>query len=164
MPPASDDLTVLALRYMPADVEARSSQGVPSWKIAVGSAADGMQKAQQRLRSILVARGIVGERMHDVELIAEEWLTNVVRAARGQSLPRLSVELALPENGIVLTFCDDGAAFDPLQAAAPDLDLALDERPVGGLGIHLIRQTARQCEYEHADGCNLLRVQLDRAI
>jgi anti-sigma regulatory factor (Ser/Thr protein kinase) len=102
--------------------------------------------------------------MHDVELIAEEWLTNVVRAARGQPLPRLSVELALPENGIVLTFCDDGAAFDPLQAAAPDLELSLDERPVGGLGIHLIRQTARQCEYEHADGCNLLRVHLDRAI
>ena len=158
----TDDLTVLALRYMPADVEVRFHEGTPAWKIAVGAQADGMQKAQQRLRSTLVARGIVGERLHDVELIAEEWLTNVVRAAAGQPLPRLSVELALPEHGIVLTFCDDGAAFDPLQAAAPDLEMAVDERPVGGLGIHLIRQTARHCEYEHAEGCNLLRVQLDR--
>ncbi|HYP81171.1 MAG TPA: SpoIIE family protein phosphatase [Steroidobacteraceae bacterium] len=160
---ATDDLTVLALRYMPADVEVQFRHGVPAWKIAVGAATDGMQKAQLRLRSILVARGIVGERLHDVELIAEEWLTNVVRAAGGRPLPHLSVELALPEQGIVLTFCDDGAAFDPLAVAAPELDLSLDERQVGGLGIHLIRQTARHCEYEHADGRNLLRVHLDRA-
>jgi sigma-B regulation protein RsbU (phosphoserine phosphatase) len=159
---ATDDLTVLALRYMPADVEVQYRHGVPAWKIAVAAVSDGMQKAQQRLRSILEARGIVGERLHDVELIAEEWLTNVARAAGGRPLPHLSVELALPQQGIVLTFCDDGAAFDPLAVAAPDLDLALDERQIGGLGIHLIRQTARHCEYEHADGRNLLRVHLDR--
>lgn len=159
---ATDDLTVLALRYAPPDVQARSVQGVPRWEIAVNASGDGMQRAQRRLRSILVARGIVGERLHDVELIAEEWLTNVVRAAAGRALPALSVELALPEDGVVLTFRDDGMPFDPLQAAEPDLDAALGDRPIGGLGIHLIRQTSRHCEYGYVDGCNLLRVYLDR--
>jgi len=159
---ATDDLTVLALRHVPEGVTAVSIAGVPRWYINIGDDAVGMQVAQRRLRSILVARGIVGGRLHDVELIAEEWLTNVLRAAAGRSLPRLSLELALPEAGIELVFRDDGEAFDPLVAEPPELELPVDERPVGGLGIHLIRQTARSCEYERLDGCNLLRVQLDR--
>lgn len=159
---ATDDLTVVALRYVPQGVTAMSVAGVPRWHVAVDDSAEGMQVAQRRLRGILVARGIVGGRLHDVELIAEEWLTNVLRAAAGQRLPRLSMEIALPDGGIELAFRDDGAPFDPLRAAPPELELSLDERPVGGLGIHLIRQTARHCEYERADGCNLLRVQLDR--
>lgn len=158
----TDDLTVVALRYVPRGVTATSISGVPRWHIEVEDSTNGMQVAQRRLRSILVARGIAGGRLHDVELIAEEWLTNVLRAAAGQRLPRLSVELALPGDAIELAFRDDGGPFDPLRASAPELDLPVDERPVGGLGIHLIRQTARNCEYERVDGCNLLRVQLDR--
>jgi sigma-B regulation protein RsbU (phosphoserine phosphatase) len=159
---ATDDLTVLALRYVPDGVAAVSVAGAPRWYLAVQDSADGMQVAQRRLRSILVARGIVGERLHDVELIAEEWLTNVLRAAAGRPSPRLSVELGLPEGSIELTFSDDGEAFDPLDAAAPDLEMPVGERPLGGLGIHLIRQTSRHCEYARVNGCNVLRVQLDR--
>ena len=51
---------------------------------------------------------------------------------------------------------DDGTPFDPTAAAAPRTDLALDEREVGGLGIHLVRELMDDVRYERAGGRNKL--------
>jgi anti-sigma regulatory factor (Ser/Thr protein kinase) len=44
--------------------------------------------------------------------------------------------------------------FDPTVRAAPDVDAPLDARPVGGLGVHLVRQLMTRFEHRYADGCN----------
>jgi serine/threonine-protein kinase RsbW len=51
---------------------------------------------------------------------------------------------------------DDGRAFNPLEAAAPNLDASIDERPIGGLGIHLVRSVMTSVEYRRQDGRNVL--------
>ena len=53
---------------------------------------------------------------------------------------------------------DDGPAFDPLAAQAPDTTLGLDERPVGGLGLMLVRRLMDDVAYERRDGRNHLRL------
>ena len=53
---------------------------------------------------------------------------------------------------------DDGPAFDPLAAAAPDTSLGVEERPIGGLGIALVRRLMDEVEYERRDGRNHLRL------
>ena len=53
-------------------------------------------------------------------------------------------------------FADRGAAFDPLQAAEPDLETDLAHRQAGGLGIHLVRQIMQDLEYRRAGGWNRL--------
>jgi len=49
---------------------------------------------------------------------------------------------------------DDGRAFNPLEVPAPDLSLAMRDRPIGGLGIHLLRELADEVKYERRDGTN----------
>jgi len=67
---------------------------------------------------------------------------------------RLSMRI---EGGKVrMTLCDTGVPFDPLQAPSPDLTQKLPFRPIGGLGIHLVRCLIPGIRYERRDGRNYL--------
>lgn len=160
---ATDDMTAMAIRFRPADVAARGEPDGAGWLIEVENSAAGVRRAQQRLRGILQSRLIAAEQQHDLELITEEWLTNVVRACGRQPLVKLSMDVVLTRAQIVLTFRDDGVAFNPLEAEGPDLDAHIGERPIGGLGLLLVRQMADTCHYARVDDCNLLQIRMNRA-
>ncbi len=49
---------------------------------------------------------------------------------------------------------DDGIAFDPLIAPPPDLDSDIEDRPIGGLGVYLVKEMMDEVEYARADGRN----------
>ena len=74
--------------------------------------------------------------------------------ARGE----IAVRLRRRPNCVVIEIEDDGALFDPLQAPPPDLSLPLEKRPIGGLGIHLIRNLMDELSYVRRDGRNLLKL------
>jgi len=159
---ATDDLTVMALRFVPADVATRVEPDGTSWLITVEPSSSGLLRAQQRLRGILLAREVGADLVHDLELVTEEWLTNVLKAAGAAPLRRFELDLLLSPAAIRLVFRDDGVPFDPLQAEGPDLELAVTDRPIGGLGLHLVRQVAQSCDYTRAGGCNVLTVRFVR--
>jgi anti-sigma regulatory factor (Ser/Thr protein kinase) len=51
---------------------------------------------------------------------------------------------------------DDGVEFNPTEHPIPDLDAPLEERKVGGLGIHLVRQIMTSVEYQRVAGKNVV--------
>jgi phosphoserine phosphatase RsbU/P len=160
---ASDDLTVMAVSLSPPQVTARSEAGVPHWVIVPEASSAGVKQAQQCVRTILAARGVEPGRIGDTELIAEELLTNVVRAAQSQpGGVDLSLACALTPGEIVLTVRDNGTAFDPLAFATPNIEGDIANREVGGLGILIVRQLADSCRYSRIDGCNVFDVRLSR--
>ena len=69
------------------------------------------------------------------------------------------VEVAMWANDaeVVVEVGDDGLAFDPTAAAAPDTAAALEDRTVGGLGLHLVAKLMDQVAYERRAGRNHLR-------
>jgi sigma-B regulation protein RsbU (phosphoserine phosphatase) len=160
---ASDDLTVLAVTFAPPQVTASRRDDGEQWLIEPEFSPEGCSSARRWLRVILAARRIAKERIGDAELIAEELLTNVIRAAgTAEPKPWVTLELALTQADIVMTVCDNGPAFDPLSREAPNLDVDIAERDVGGLGIHLVRGLATDCRYARIDDHNVLRVRLNR--
>jgi sigma-B regulation protein RsbU (phosphoserine phosphatase) len=160
---ATDDLTVLAVTFAPQEVTSSRHAKGEQWLIEPDFSLEGCRTARRWLRLILTARGLADERIADAELIAEELLTNVVRAARSPgSEPWMSFELLLRPAQIELTICDNGPAFDPLSRGPPNLDADIEERSVGGLGLHLVRQLADVCRYERIDDHNVLRIRLNR--
>ena len=89
---------------------------------------------------------------HHVALVIEEMLANLGTHGGCRDKPariRVAVEPARVRGEIV----DQGPAFDPRTAPVPDLTAAPDERPVGGLGLHLVRQLST-LEYARQDGEN----------
>lgn len=94
--------------------------------------------------------GIASALIRKVSLCLEELLTNAIRhgAAEKTSEPPISVDLELVPDGLLVEMRDAGRAFDPFaDAPAPDLDSDLDERPIGGLGVHLVKVLADHYEY-----------------
>lgn len=70
-----------------------------------------------------------------------------------------SVRVIISEDGdrVTIEISDDGGAFDPLNdAPEPDVDAALEERRIGGLGIHLVRTLTNDLSYRREGGRNHL--------
>ncbi|MGN7726275.1 ATP-binding protein [Luteimonas sp. 22616] len=113
------------------------------------------------LEAVLSRHCVVRGVRDDVRLIVEELASNVIEhggadVAAGER--ELSVDIGIDGDRLSLQFSDDGAPFDPTAAAAPDLDADIEDRPIGGLGLHLIRQLAEEISYRRDGGFNLLKV------
>jgi len=161
---ATDDLTVMAVCLSPSGVIARREANAAHWLIRPEISAAGVRQTQHWLHAILASREVALDRTGEVELIAEELLTNTIRAggSQGRDLD-LSVECALTPAEIVLTVRDDGPRFNPLEQRDPDLEADIADRSVGGLGVLIVKQLADACRYSHVDGRNVLEIRLRRA-
>lgn len=101
-----------------------------------------------------------------IPLSLEEMITNAIKygyADRGAHC--IDVELTLGSDHALLEISDDGQAFDPFDIPAPDTSLPMEERPIGGLGIHLVKNMMDHCEYTREEGRNIVRLtkRFDRA-
>ena len=111
------------------------------------------------LEAVLTRHGIDAGVRGDVRLIVEELASNAI-AYGGVGQHELSVNIAIAGDLLTLEFRDEGAPFDPLSTAPPDLEADIMDRPIGGLGLYLIRQIAEETHYRRVDDANLLRVSL----
>lgn len=96
-------------------------------------------------------------------LSLEEAFVNVCRHAyRGGAG---DVEIACEQQGgvFVVELADTGAEFDPQSVPAPDTTAGIDERQVGGLGIHFIRSLAEGVTYRRDGDRNILRMEFPPA-
>ena len=105
-----------------------------------------------------VAERLKPDAVFSLHLALDEVVTNVIRYAHdddGRAHP-IVVRLALERDVLTAQVEDDGRAFNPLEAPPPDLGANLDERPIGGLGIFLVRSVMTSVEYRREDGRNVL--------
>jgi anti-sigma regulatory factor (Ser/Thr protein kinase) len=93
------------------------------------------------------------------ELALEEVFINVAThgSPAGPSL-RVEVSLALAQDSLTMTIEDDGPRFDPLSLPPPDVTASLNERPIGGLGLFLVRQLMDAVSYDRLGARNRLRL------
>ena len=93
----------------------------------------------------------------ELNLALEEILTNVISYGYDDSDEHeILIRLSCKGEEITAEVEDDGRPFNPLEAAEPDTDKPLEERSVGGLGIHLVRKLMDDVEYKRQQGKNLL--------
>ncbi len=107
--------------------------------------------------------GLPPDLKNDVNLALEEVLGNVIlHAYRDEGEHQFQVRLSLENREVKVEIEDDGAAFNPLEAPEPDISGPLRDRPIGGLGIHLVRRLMDRLEYRREAGRNhlLLRKRL----
>jgi anti-sigma regulatory factor (Ser/Thr protein kinase) len=92
-----------------------------------------------------------------MRLIAEEGLANIVRHAyEPEEEGEIEVLLALSETEVRLELRDSGRPFNPLEHPEPDLEAPIEERPLGGLGVHLIRSLTDAQTYTRHGQVNVL--------
>jgi serine/threonine-protein kinase RsbW/sigma-B regulation protein RsbU (phosphoserine phosphatase) len=89
----------------------------------------------------------------------DELVTNVIRYAHTDgAMHEIAVVLVLSDGRITVDIVDDGHPFDPLERATPDIDAPLEERPIGGLGIHFVRSLMDEVGYRRDGHKNVVRL------
>jgi anti-sigma regulatory factor (Ser/Thr protein kinase) len=111
----------------------------------------------------LADRGVPAETQFFANLAIEEFATNSIKYGFDDAEEHLiEVSLSLSSTELVLTLVDGGQAFNPLEAPEPKLDVPVDDRPIGGLGIYLVRKMADRMEYVREGNRNKLEIALRR--
>ena len=97
--------------------------------------------------------------MLELRLVAEEVLTNIAKYGFAPGArPAIEFAFSFADAAAVLEFRDQGRPFDPLAQPLPDLDAPLEQRPVGGLGLALVRALVDDARYERHGAANVLRL------
>jgi serine/threonine-protein kinase RsbW len=92
-----------------------------------------------------------------MNVVLDELLTNTLSYGfAGRESGEVTVEVELRTDRLSVTLTDDGAPFDPFGMAAPDTAPSVEERQIGGLGIHLVRRMMDEVSYHRRADRNVV--------
>ena len=118
-----------------------------------------LASARIYMTAVLREQGVPTEAINDVELAADEAVTNVIEHAYQYDARRtVGVEMLLEKNLLRILIRDNGEAFTPAERPPVDLDQHIAERRTGGLGVHLMHQLMDKVEHRREGGENVLEL------
>jgi len=119
-----------------------------------------MRQMESFVAAFVSEQGIAADDAARILILLEELLTNLVKYGYPDRPEPGRAEIALALNGsrLEIEFIDDGCAFDPLAGPPPNLDAPLEERLIGGLGLHLLRSLSDVVRYERRNNKNVIRL------
>ena len=94
-----------------------------------------------------------------LNLALEEAVVNVMNYAYPQdTFGEINITASFSDNTLIFTISDAGTPFDPTKVSDPDTSLSATDRPIGGLGIHLVRQIMDEVSYTYENNHNILTI------
>ena len=109
--------------------------------------------------------GISDDDLFNIRLVLDEAVINVVMHGYEDMAEHLSnVALSLVAEVLTIHMDDDGVPYNPLNAPAPRFDLPVEQRRIGGLGVHIMKTLARKVEYRREDNRNHLTIELNMTL
>lgn len=152
----SDDLTMLSIIWIgnrQSKADDNGNNDIQTSRLTMRNDIKQIPTLAEWLDSI----GLPDELNMTINLALEEAVSNVMLYAypEGKS-GAVEITAEKAKKQVVFTIEDSGKAFDPTLQKEPDLTLSAEERPIGGLGIHLVRQIMDDIRYERKDNKNIL--------
>lgn len=130
-----------------------------------------LDRLHQAVDAFAAAAVLPADAAFHIQLALDELVTNIINygfsggGRPGVATPSIRIHATVADACVRLTLRDNGAAFDPFtEAPEPDLEAPLAERPIGGLGVYLVKQLMDQVSYRRdgADNCIELMLRLAR--
>ena len=150
--PQSDDITVLALLYF-----GTTKKMGEELEIKLNNKVSELERFNQTLTEFGQHHGLAPRLVHDLNLALEEILTNIISYGYTDNREHeIKVRLSVQPGEVKAEVEDDGQPFNPLEAPEPNTAKSLEERTIGGLGIHLVRKLMDSLEYKRQGERNLL--------
>lgn len=109
----------------------------------------------------------IGEELHlsialvtSINLALEEAIANVIMYAypKGEENKPIILTAEYENDELDFILSDKGTPFDPTKVPEADITLPIEKRPIGGLGIFLIRKIMGEVTYQRIDGENKLKM------
>ncbi len=101
--------------------------------------------------------------LHDINLVLEEWFTNLINHGYEHGdISKIRITIKVNTKEFFITVSDEGKYFDPREFELPDLNQPLENRDVGGIGLHLIFKLMDSISYHRQNNINILQLQRHR--
>ncbi|MBQ9547852.1 MAG: SpoIIE family protein phosphatase [Bacteroidales bacterium] len=153
--PQSDDLTMLFIHYLNGGPGQEPEE--KRHHLQLYNDLSEIERLHAFVEEIAGEHGIDPSIAMQLDLALEEAATNVILYAypKGKG-GTLNIDVCGSSGKLSFLLTDTGEPFDPTAAPEADTSLPAEERPIGGLGIHLVRTIMDTVEYRHEDGRNML--------
>jgi anti-sigma regulatory factor (Ser/Thr protein kinase) len=115
----------------------------------------------ERVMSFLEKQNVEPRVRHHTALVLDEFLTNLATHGGCPDLPA-TISIFVGSDRVSGEIVDSGREFDPRLAPDPSLDLDADARPIGGLGLYLVRKLSCTLEYVRLNGENQTSFAINR--
>src|SRR5512140_1509908 len=116
--------------------------------ISTAASLDGLDRVTEAFDGFASAHGMPDTARRSVQIVLDELLSNTARCGQVDGrAPVVDVGFRLEDRTLHVEIVDDGTPFDPLGREEPDTTLPLEERPIGGLGVMLVRRLVDEIRY-----------------
>ena len=148
----SDDLTMLALQYTKHQEDLTYQRS-----LTLTNDLKRVPRLNSFIDEVCEANGFDMATTMQINLAIEEAVVNVMNYAYPEGTKGdITIETKANKSEMSFIISDTGKPFDPTAKAEVDITLSAEDRSIGGLGIHLIRQIMDHINYERVDGHNIL--------
>ncbi len=95
-----------------------------------------------------------------ISIAVDELFANIAGYAypNGEGTATVRVEASEDGKKAVITFIDSGIPYNPLEKEDPDITLSAEDRPIGGLGIFMVKKSMDEMNYRYENGKNILSI------
>lgn len=151
--PRSDDLTMLFIHYI------KSEPGVLKRHLTLENEIGQISRLSKFISNIATSRGLDEDLAMNINLAMEEAVTNSIMYAYPEGTRgEIEVDARVDDDTIEFTIADCGMEFDPTARPEPDINAGAEERPIGGLGIFLVKNIMDSVSYTREKDTNILRL------
>jgi anti-sigma regulatory factor (Ser/Thr protein kinase) len=134
----------------------------PSIAGAFSNKSDAMPGVSQLVDRVGRDFGVSPDVLMDLRIALDEIVTNIVKYAYiDDAEHEFTIRCEVAGGSLATVIEDDGVAFDPLLSPMPDLSVPMEERRVGGLGVHFVKNLMNSVRYERVAGRNRLTLKQD---
>ncbi|TNE47713.1 MAG: serine/threonine protein phosphatase [Bacteroidetes bacterium] len=147
----ADDITLLTLRYKGARQEAQTLE------ILLENRMEEISRFIQTFTAFAKEHQVENSVIQKFCLSADDMLNNIISYSyTDEATHEIKVEAVIYSNRMVMVISDDGRPFNPFGLNPPDTTLPLEERQIGGLGIHLVQNLMDETDYQRRAGYNVV--------
>lgn len=152
----ADDVTVMTVSYSGSSEDAESNR----LELRAVNRLDEIGRINEAFNEFARQHGIPDAIRRKINLVFDELLNNIISYAyRDDDEHSIEIVISLVNGRLVTSISDDGRAFNPFESEAPDTALSVDERPIGGLGVHLVRGVMDTVKYERRGKRNVVTLE-----
>ena len=130
-------------------------------ELCVEAAVENLDTVLEFVDNILDESGCSPKAKMQLDIAVEELFVNIAHYAYSPEVGNATVrvETRAEPLQVIITFIDHGVPYDPLAKPDPDVTLSAEDRPIGGLGIYLVKKSMDLVRYTYQDGKNILSIQ-----
>ncbi|MBZ0181408.1 MAG: ATP-binding protein [Melioribacteraceae bacterium] len=126
-------------------------------KLSIENKIENLNKLAEFIENFGEEHELSPKNIFELNLILDELITNIISYAyEDDSDHAIELDINKEKDELKIQLIDDGKEFNPLEKEEVKLDQDLDERKIGGLGIHIVKEKTDEIKYKRESNKNIL--------